>query len=224
MKHFLLVVLLAVSGITFAQQMGLPSGHYVRSLEAGYTTFRPYALNDFLFGYGPQKSFSSLTTFGYCGSGVILSRGGMIDGALALNFYYPQEVIIKPDTLKYRVGGWELMTSLYAIDLLTRVEPIDLIVAPGIYWGSIRLRKYNSAGNFKANELFKNPFVAPMMRADLRVLLWKICIGARLSYRFDITSSKWRKGSSVTLPGYKFREGQYVVYIGWQFGNPKSRK
>lgn len=216
LRHLLFAVSLCTTAALHAQDLG--SGNSISSLEAGYTTFRPYALNSYLPQTVTATPFTSLLTFGYSGAGSSSTkRGGTYDAAVALHFFMPQENVIIPDTLKYRVGGWELMTSVFGFDVLKNVRSVDFTVAPGVYWGTMRLRKYNSAGNFKANELFKNPFVAPMIRADLRINLGPVTLGGRWSYRYDITKARWRKGDSETFPGYRSRELQYMVYIGWRF-------
>lgn len=216
-RSFFLIALLLLSNYSHAWDVN--SGNRILKFEAGYTTFRPYALNSFFSATQSSTPFSSFQTFGITSvETMLVDRGGAFDGAYSLHFFRPQENVIQPDTLKYRAGGWELMTSIYGFDLLKNVTLVDLIVAPGVFWGNIRLRKYNSTGNFKTNEIFKNPFVAPMIRADLRFMLGPVAIGGRFSYRYDITKTKWKKGSSEVLPGYRCEELQYMVYIGWRFG------
>lgn len=193
------------------------SGNMIWKFEGGYTTFRPYAVNENLFGYSPANSFGSLFTVGITFVGQVnVNRSSTFDEAIGLHFFVPQYIAVKPDTLAYQIGGWELMTSMYGIDLVNSVRAnTDLVIAPGICWGAMRLKKYNSTGNFNQFELFRNGFVAPMIRVDLRFQFWKISLGARLSYRYDITSDKWRKGASMTIPGYKYQELQYLFYIGY---------
>lgn len=196
------------------------SGNNLWKFEAGYTTFRPYALNNYLNLSPNAIPFTQFETYGITFAQTeLISRGGEFDGAFSLHFFRPQENSIRPDTLKYRVGGWELMTSIYGFDLLKNVRKVDFVLAPGVFWGNIHLRKYNSTGNFKANEMFKNPFVAPMIRADLRFMFGPVAIGGRFSWRYDITKPEWKKGSSEVLPGYRCEELQYMVYIGWRLNN-----
>lgn len=199
-----------------AQGINTSSGNSVWKLEAGYTTFRPYQLNNFLTAAGSSAPFTSLETYGIAwGGGLVVgnrSDDGTFDGAYALHFFRPQVCVVKPDSLKYQIGGWELMTSIYGFDVLSGIQNVDLVVAPGVFWGSMRLRKEDSAGD----KLFKNPFVAPMLRADLRFMIGPVAIGGRFSYRYDITNGKWKKATDENLPAYKSRELQYMVYIGWR--------
>lgn len=223
MRKSLALAVILLSFLSNANAWDVASGNSIWKLEAGYTTFRPYALNSYLHLSANATPFTSLQTFGITRTDVVLiDRGGSFDGAFSLHFFRPQENIIQPDTLKYRVGGWELMTSIYGFDILKNVYDVDLVIAPGVYWGNMRLRKYNATGNFKANELFKNPFVAPMLRADLRFMLRGFTIGGRVSYRYDVTKPKWKKGSSEVLPGYRCEELQYMVYIGWRLQQPRK--
>jgi hypothetical protein len=136
-----------------------------------------------------------------------------VDGAFALRFFRP--VTVSADSLRYKIGGWELMTSIYGFELLPDVGAVDLVIAPGVFWGSIKMRKYFAGGNDKQFEMFKNPFIAPMIRADLRFQLGPVSVGGRWSFRYDISKASWKKGSSEVLPGYKAREMQYMLYIGW---------
>jgi hypothetical protein len=188
---------------------------------AGFTNFRPYALND-RFGLTGMNEFTQLTTFGVGGTGTMATqRAGLSDGEFSVMFYDLLTVKSPIDSSVLKAYGWELMTSLYGYDVLKSVKAVDLVIGPGIYWGSVRLaREVQIAPNVKMR--YTNPFIAPMLRLDLRFNFWRFSIGGRISYRYDITRSKWkeRDGDLIDLPGYRFREGQYVAYIGFRFMKP----
>jgi hypothetical protein len=192
------------------------SGNNIWKFEAGYTLFRPYRLNDYLAAQGSPTGFTSLQTLGTTFSGSLsvvgdLGVDGTYDGAYSLHFFLPQTAVVKQDSLQYQIGGWEFMTSLYGIDVFRRLSYFDFVLAPGFYLGTMRLHRITGHGD----ELFKNPFIAVMLRADMRFVFGPFAIGGRWSYRHDTSKSKWRKDSDGSLPGYRCRELQYMVYVGW---------
>jgi hypothetical protein len=214
MRAFYIAVAFLYVSSLHAQGWGKASSNIVWTAEAGYTNFRPFQLNDYLIAGGADYSVGFLRTYGIGTTNTFaIARSGWVEGTHALHFYEP--IIISGDSLNYRVGGWELMTSLYGFEVLPDARWVDFIVGPGVYWGSIKMRKYFAGGNAKQFEMFKNPFIAPMVRAELRFNLGPVSVGGRWSYRYDISKSHWKKGSSETLPGYKAREMQYIVYLGY---------
>lgn len=218
MKHFFLALTFLICVSSRAQDWGQVSGNHIFSFEAGYTNFRPFQLNDKLYALGleSRNTLSTFETFGIGNSSTLLiSRGGSVDGEFALHYFNP--IVVSTDSLRYKFGGWELMTSIYGFEVFPKVRAVDFVIAPGVFWGSIKMRKYFASGNPNQFEMFKNPFIAPMLRADLRFQLGPICAGGRWSYRYDISKARWKKGTSETLPGYKAREMQYIVYLGWVF-------
>lgn len=219
MKNTLALLMLALC-INAAAQIQGASGHSIFAVEVGYTNFRPYAVNDHLF---PGNSgFENLITYGGSFFGISGGRYAHTwDAAIGFHLFQPQERMGTLDSLSYQVRGWELMTSIFGYDVLNRVNAVDLTFAPGMYWGNLKLRKYFDGGNPGQFELFKNPYIAPMVRADLRFVLGPVAVGGRASFRYDITSARWKKGNSVQLPGYRFRELQYMVYIGIVFSDEK---
>ena len=210
----LLALILSVMSIHVGAQIKGASGHLIYCADGGITNFRPDALNNFLFSTG--EKYENMITYG---GSVVETIGAnahsTFDATTGFHLYRPQKLLSSYDSSYYMMRGWELMTSIYGYDVLKNANAVDLVIAPGVYWGSLKLRKYFNSGNPKQYELFKNPFVAPMIRADLRFVLGPVCIGGRVSWRYDITNGRWRKGSSVSLPGYKARETQYVVFLGW---------
>jgi hypothetical protein len=215
MKRILVCTALLCNVVLSAQING-SSGHTIFAVEVGLTEFHPRDVNNFLFPN--EKGFVSFITYGGGWTATTgTHRAHNYDATIAFHFFQPQKLKATYDSLSYEVRGWELMTSLFAYDVLHNVDVVDLTLAPGVYWGGLRIRKYFNGGNPNQFELFKNPFIAPMLRADLRFVLGPVAVGGRASWRYDISKGHWKKGSSVTLPEYKFRELQYVVYLGWRF-------
>ncbi len=223
MKHIFLALtfLICISSTAKSKRWSFASDNDIWTIEAGYTNFLPYQLNDYFVARGASNTFTPFRTYGIGHTGSLaIARGGMVDGGFA--FHYFERQTINVDSSKLKVGGWELMTSIYGFDLLRKIRAVDFVIAPGVFWGSIKMRKYFAGGNVKQFEMFKNPFIAPMLRAELRFQLGPVSVGGRWSYRYDISKSQWKKGSSETLPGYQAREMQYIVYLGYVF-NWKDR-
>ena len=202
---------------TFAQGINGGSENSIVTFEAGITNFRPFQLND--LAHIPGTGFTELRTYGL---GLIATahtnRSGVYDGALALHIFEPNRLDSFTSGSSLKVSGWELMTSMYGFDILRGSRVIDITIAPGVFWGALRLKEEKYQGN-EQRMLYKNPFVAPALRGEVRLNLGPITVGGRISYRFDITSSKWKRRDDHLnpLPGYRFREWQYVVYLGWRF-------
>lgn len=216
--HSVLTTLCFLYTTSVSAQINGSSEHVIFAVEFGLTEFHPKAINNFLFP--GDKGFTNLITYGGAWTSTTNThRAHNYDATIAFHFFQPQKLNATYDSLSYEVRGWELMTSLFAYDVLHNVDAVDLTLAPGVYWGSLKMRKYFSGGNPNQHELFKNPFIAPMLRADLRFVIGPVVIGGRASWRYDISKGRWKKGNSVTLPDYKFQELQYVGYLGWRFAD-----
>lgn len=188
--------------------------------DAGYTNLRPWQLNQSLFGN--TAGFYRFTTLGVAENNV---EDGIEDGyhpgsdvSLALHWLLAQEIktMRASDSVQmsYRLRGWELMTSLFAADWIPN-EHVDFVTGIGTFWGNLKLQSENITAN-TGRQLYKNPFVAPMLRAELRFNVWALSFGGRWSYRHDITRDNWKRtdDNMEQLSGYKFREMQFMVYIG----------
>lgn len=138
---------------------------------------------------------------------------GKWDASTSLEFMLPNEIAIGPhDSLTFRMYGWHFMSSAFGKDLIPG-DAVALVVAPGIDWGSTKLKRTLNGGEGK----YKNPFVAPLARADLRFVFGKLSIGARALYRYDITHSIWKRKTDnlPVLPGSKMTGLGFQVFIGF---------
>lgn len=212
MKQFFTVLLVVTCLLAQSQNKGTSGNHYY-AVDAGITNFHPWNLNN--FGNGVSTRFSELYTIGISLNHSVGGRyDDYADGSIAFHVYYRNKVEWFTDSSSLMVRGWELMTSLYGYDLINN-KHVDLVIAPGIYWGNLKLLS-ESRGGTPFVHRYKNPFVAPMARLDIRLTFLRIAVGGRISYRYDITKDTWRsKDGGPALPGYRFREEQYVVYVGW---------
>jgi len=216
MKLLLVTTAFLCGVISSAQTIQGSSGKGLIALEAGYTNFQTSGFNNFFSAQGYDGRFERLITYGI---GATLpggtAKGHSYDCQFGLHFYQQNKVGSPMDSTSYAVNGWELMTSIFGYDVLHNIKAVDLVLGPGIYWGGLKMEVKENAGG--AQRICRNGFLAPMARADLRFNIWKISVGGRFSYRYDITNGKWKdqQTESNPLPGYRFREMQYLIYIGW---------
>lgn len=193
---------------------------YRLTFEYGFSYLRPWKLNSQLFG--KNGGFNQLTAVG-------LSEGDDADasydgGNSILNYdlvwgfhkFLATEKVTSTNEVAthYKLQGWELMTSSYGLDVLPW-QVVDLAGGVGAYWGNLKMFTWKD-GDTTGVRKYKNPFVAPMARLELRFNFWWITIGARYSFRYDITNDIWKRKSPnlQSLPGYNYRESEYIFFIG----------
>lgn len=189
-------------------------------LDAGITKMRPWQLNDALFG---THQFDQFNTVGFSLGSADETHPQSDDIIVGLDLTYGFHVYLANEAritdssgsvMNYRLKGWEIMTSTMSLNLI-RNEHVDFVCGIGVYWGNLKLRTYNLTTH-TGDGLYKNPFVAPMLRTELRFNFWRLTFGTRVSYRYDITRDNWkRKDDGLDpLPGYSFREMQFMIYLG----------
>lgn len=171
------------------------------------------ALNTQLTTWGATRTFPStyymIGTTGNAGDGA----KSKFDAATSLEFMLPNEISIgSSDSLVLRMRGWHIMTSVFGKDVLPG-NMVALVFAPGIDWGSTKINRTISGGKSK----YKNPFVAPLARADLRFLFGKFVIGGRAFYRYDLTNDIWKRKADgmPVLPGAKMTGLSIQAFIGY---------
>jgi hypothetical protein len=191
-------------------------------IDVGLTNIRPWALNQALFG--PGIRFPEFVTVGlsenFSDEWVDIGDETFMgnDATVSLHWFLANEmtaVRADGDAMYYRMKGWELMTSVFAFNLLPN-EHVDLVVGYATYWGNLKLRSENKTEG-TGRMLYKNPFVAPAIRAELRFNFASLTFGGRFSYRYDITNDIWKRFNDnlEPLPGYRFRDTQFMFYIGF---------
>lgn len=195
-------------------------------LDGGITKMRPWKLNDQLFGVHTFDQFTAVGFgFGFADETCPESEDFIIgtDITYAWHMFLMQQyrgTAANGDLMNYKLKGWELMTSSFAVNLI-RNEHVDFVFGLGVSWGNWKLYSDNLTQN-TGDRLYKNPFVAPMMRTELRFNVWRFTFGARVSYRRDITNDNWKEKDSglEPIPGYLFNEMQFMFYIGLREINP----
>lgn len=218
MKKFCLTLLLLISAV-YGVAAFTPgySGNGIMYAQVGVINFRAFQLNEYLRSQLAGNEFEYFTCVGI---GLNTETGiarpdKSLDAHVGFNYFIRQRTdfgMFVPSSMT--ITGWELNTSLFGFDFLAP-RWIDFTAAPGVSWGSLRM-KYS---DWNESFYFRNIFIAPHVRAELRLNLAFITIGARWSYRWDVTGSTWKNiGNSNNLyfPGYRFREMQYMVYLGYR--------
>lgn len=194
-----------------AQNDSVSDNYLMLHFEAGYSNFHAWKLSNMFIDGGGQR-FPAFTTIGIGGLLSADYEKFRFEINYAFHYFLPfnNEAMIEGRQVNSRLQGWEFMWCKDGIDIFP-AKLFDLSGAIGFAAGNLRL-DWN-------NQLYKNPFVAPLAKIDTRINFWKLSIGARASFRFDFTYGNWKRKSSgmPELPDYKFREFQGTVYIGWIF-------
>lgn len=222
MKRFSLSILLLTS-LTLSAQKKKNKGvnfHWVseqKAIAASGGQFRP-ELKDFnaqLTAWGAKTVFFE----GLRGYGITLARPTAInrslqfDAATAFDLLLPAKVVIGPnDSLTFQLKGWRLMTSIYGKDVIPG-GLVALVLAPGVDWGVLKMKR-SVLGN---GGLYKNGYIAPLARAELRFVFGPVVLGARGIYRYDITNDRWKQksGPGFALPGTKNTGTSIEFFVGW---------
>jgi hypothetical protein len=172
--------------------------------------FKP--LNAYVRQFGTTSEFSPYyRTFGF---DLVLPAGGRSggwNGTINVESVIPQEILVG-DSLTFRLKGWHLLTSFMSFDLL-KDPKYAFELAPGVDWGHLFFHTINKAGTFR----YYNGFIAPLARAEFRVIIYHIAIGARAFYRYDVTSPRWKSSvdSSSGLAHSRMAGAGFQVFIGF---------
>jgi hypothetical protein len=142
-----------------------------------------------------------------------LNRIFRFDAAGAFDLLLPADVSIgKNDSVHFQMRGWRLMTSIYGKDVIPG-SVVALVLAPGVDWGVLKMKR-TVIGN---GSLYKNGYIAPFARAELRFVFGPIALGARGIYRYDVTKDLWKlkSGPEFALPGTKNTGTSIEFFVGW---------
>jgi hypothetical protein len=222
MKRSLLLLFVLLPLFTFAEPPKSGSNfHWVSNQEGFVGQYgRMYAkfgdLNMQMRGYGLKQDFvNSFTTAGFCWfTSSAVSRKARFDAMAAFEITIPQRVATgKNDSLAFELRGWHLMTSLYGKDLIPG-NVVALVVAPGVDWGKAKITR-TLAGN---GNRYRNGYIAPFARAELRFVAGPLAIGFRTCYRYDLTNGRWNKkddGNFPDLAATKFSGLAFQAFFGW---------
>jgi hypothetical protein len=220
-KSLLFLALLFTSTILSAQKKNKGENfHWVSEQNVFAVSggqFQPdmAAFNTQLTAWGAKSVFyEGLRGYGVTLAGTVaVTRGLTFDGAGAFNLLLPAKVSIGTnDSLHFEMKGWRLMTSLYGKDVIPG-SIVALVLAPGVDWGVLKMKRA-VLGN---GGLYKNGYIAPFGRAELRFVFGPVCLGARGIYRYDVSKDLWKQksGPEFVLPGTKNTGTSIEFFIGW---------
>jgi hypothetical protein len=225
MKFFFSATIILICKVLSAQQDSTErqpfyGDHvYMRfTFDAGITNIRPAAVNEALFNSG---GFDQLLTFGATENMTIepLNEKGYFgfDWTWSMHWYVADKLRrsdVYGKQIEHKLDGWEFMMSNTGLDLFAH-RNFDVVVAPAWYFGTLKLYQTNITDSLET-KLYKNPFVCPAARAEIRLNFGPVTLGGRFSYRYDITHDIWQRKSEGMnpIPGYKFRDTQFMIYIG----------
>lgn len=150
--------------------------------------------------------------------GTTVTRGGAFDSHGHVLFMIPQNVQVH-DSLRFKLGGWQVSYGVYGKDLLYFSKIFDLILSPGVAAGQFRMSRVDDDRRSK----YANPFVCVKGTAEARICIKKFSFGARGEYLYDITDPKWKRknGLMPVLPGSYNRGWLFLGFLGWAFGGEK---
>lgn len=189
------------------------SKHNANGLSAGVTEVDFSGLNQSLMQQGVQGFDNQIFVAGWdavktANTGVL----GSFDAMSSLSFMLRETRSNGTGPISYRMRGWQYITSTFGKDVIPG-DAIALVLAPGVVWGNIKLdRKVGTV-----ETLYTNPVVAPMVRAELRIKLWRIVVGGRAFYRYDLTDAKWKRKDDLmpVLNGTRQHGLGMQVFLLW---------
>jgi hypothetical protein len=211
LKRFFLAILLTGT-IAGTAQSSRPPGRMPDQLVGAlsYGVFRCdfTALNGHMLEQGTTRGFNPyFTTLGFNG---VIPVGGpkeqnaTFDGGIIL----PQR-LSTGDSTGFRMMGWYLLSSVWAYDLLRENTNLSLDMAPGMLWGGLYIKEND---NLKP---YRNPFIAPAVRMEFRVVLKPFAFGIRALYRYDVTSPRWKdSGGNSVLASSRLSGWGFQVFVG----------
>lgn len=188
-----------------------PSG---RALAFGYYEFASEKLNNYL---AAESSVNGSFDANYMAIGLddIKNNGKHWDRIGSVQWLLPQKVSAGPaDSLKLKLYGWHYTMSVLGWDFIPG-ETVTLALGTQISYGNLKMKREVAGAKTK----YTNPFVAPGGRAEFRLTFGKFMIGARATYRYDITHGLWKRKDDLmpVMPEYKNNGLAYFGYIGLVF-------
>jgi hypothetical protein len=212
---FCFFIFLLAAQIGFAQydsDDSLP--HLAQSaiaISAGQFHANFSALNSELASRGATKTLGS--TFNTVGINWAESAEFGFDAALCLEFLLPKN-ISDGDSTKFHLYGWHFMMSMLGVRIVNS-KHVAVTAGPGFDFGNVKILA--SQDGMKTN--YYNPFISPFARAEVRYAFWKIVIGSRISYRFDLSKSQWKQSGDLSpFPGSKISGLGFQFFLGWGTG------
>jgi hypothetical protein len=185
-----------------------------RALSFGYYEFNSARLNNYL---DTVASVNSSFDANYMAIGIddIKNNSKHWDMIGSVQWLLPQKISAGPsDSLQLRLSGWHYTMSILGWDFIPG-DMVTLALGTQISYGNFKMRREIQGQKTK----YTNPFIAPGGRAEFRLTFGNFMIGARATYRYDITHGLWKRKDNLmpVLPEYKNNGLAYFGYIGLIF-------
>lgn len=209
----IIAIAAAITLNTLSAQHTWVSNHDANGLSAGVTEFDFSGLNQSLMQQGVQGFDNQVFMAGWDAVKTANSGAtGSFDGMGSLSFMLRETRSNGAGSVSYRMRGWQYVSSTFGKDVIPG-DAIALVLAPGVVWGNTKLDR--KVGNEET--LYTNPVVAPMVRAELRIKLWRIVLGGRAFYRYDLTDAKWKRKDDLmpVLNGTRQHGLGMQVFLLW---------
>jgi hypothetical protein len=184
---------------------------------AGAYYFLPLgSLNAQLRSYGFTTGFTNAI-------GVGIDRGGEATSDqfkfpfvtyLAFHYLLPQEISAHNDSLKMKLNGYNFQFDFLAFNYLNSET---MSFTAGIAWafGRLKATENSPAGT----TTFLDKYFGPQLRTEFNVCLGEhFYIGARASYRYDLTKTSWSRSGVASvddLPATQLSGAMVGVFIGY---------
>jgi hypothetical protein len=145
-----------------------------------------------------------------------IDRYFIIDGQFGYSHFIPQ-TISSTDSLSATRYGHILNLDL-GCDLLRKSKTFDLIAGLGLDFGRQRIL-IKSSNKSIDNSDYTNPFFAPKLFIEPKVIIKFISISFRAEYINDISKPEWKhKNNLLTSIGTtKTTSIIYQIYLGYKF-------
>jgi hypothetical protein len=135
-----------------------------------------------------------------------------LDMITSVGFLIPQKITAGPnDSMMMRISGWHYTMSFLGYDII-KGETVTFAIGPSWSWGNFKARREIAGQKTK----YTNPFIGPGGRAEFRLTFGNFMIGARATYRYDLTHGLWKRKDNLmpVMPEYKNHGLAYFGYIG----------
>lgn len=198
-KYLLMLPLIFALNIAFGQSYwnGYISNHTSINVIGGYhypdlKKFNEYFQNNYSLDFGKEIKMAGID---YTAYSVMTRGGGINDMHLSYLQFMPVKLSIS-DSLNFTLGGCNVSFLMFGKDLFYKSKYFDLIYGVGFNAGRYKLLRNDLSVSVETLK-YTNPFFAPKITIEPRVILGSVMIGIRGEYQYDITYSGWRNKTEV---------------------------
>jgi hypothetical protein len=172
-------------------------------------------LNSQLKTWGFNTGFGNAMAVGIDRGGEATSDEFKFPFVTYLSYHYllPQEISSVGDSLKMKLNGYNCQFDFLALNYLNS-ETASFTA--GIAWAFGRLKATENVPG--GTTTFINSYFAPQIRTELNFRLGDhFYVGARASYRFDVTKTAWTKSgiNSPDLAPTSLSGAMFGAFIGF---------